>query len=287
MFSIIDSYNVKMQIVQGRELAAKDRHFLTRQRTTSDPYVVAFLGLDKRLGQTKTIDKTVNPIWNSTFSFSVPNKKKDQTMPADITAHRQSLKEGGATNDEKGTTIMIRACGIAFLKIYDDDKLTDPDLMGTVVVPIPAPTSKIPNRESITRQWYKVDNLFVPNATGEIEVEFTIIPVLVSKLSSSDWLPSPQTVAKWTASCMGTKPAVNEHNVIVENAPDRRNYIMALVNEMYANRSGGDKKRDSELFEVPLDTRLNQDTNSLINWLGKADKSVGRGGFSKLLLATS
>jgi hypothetical protein len=87
---------------------------------------------------------------------------------------------------------------------------------------------------------------------------------------------------------MGMKPAVvNEHNVIVENAPDRRNYISALVNEMYANRSGGDKQ--SDLFKVPLDTRLNQDTNSLVHWLSKADKSVGHagGGFSKLLATSS
>lgn len=274
MFSMIQSYNVTMKIVQGRDLVAKDRHFLTRQRTTSDPYVVAFVGIDKRLGQTKTCDKTCDPMWNSTFSFSVPNKK-EQTMPADMTTHRQSLTD--SEKEEPGDT--IRACGTAFLKIYDHDKMTDPDLMGTVIVPIPAPAK---TSTSVTKLWYKVDNLFVPNAKGEIEVEFTVEPVLISKFKTKEWLPSPEKVAQWTASAMGTQPAVNEHNVIVENAPDRRSYVTALVNELYSNRAS-DKQRSTDLFEVPLEDRLNQDTNALVSWLGKADKSVGRGGFSKLL----
>ena len=81
----IKSYLVDLTVIQGRGLAAKDRHFLTRQRTTSDPYVVALLGLDQSLGKTKTCKKTLSPVWNAKFHFSVQNKKHVK-VPKDMSA---------------------------------------------------------------------------------------------------------------------------------------------------------------------------------------------------------
>ena len=214
----INSYQVELTVIQGRDLAAKDRHFLTRQRTTSDPYVVALLGLDQRLGQTATCKKTLDPVWSAKFHFNVQNKKHVK-VPTDMSAFLDKTER--EDEDEQ-----IDACAMVLLKVYDEDQLTDDDMMGTLVVPIPA----APRSGLVTRKWYKVDNLFVPNAEGEVEVELRITPEL-KKMAARDFFPSPETFAKWSGCVLGKEQKVNEHNVVVDNSQDRKSYIMTVFKE--------------------------------------------------------
>jgi Ca2+-dependent lipid-binding protein len=216
-FLPINSYQVEMTVIQGRGLAAKDRHFLTRQRTTSDPYVVALLGLDQRLGQTKTCRKTLDPVWSAKFNFSVPNKKHVK-VPTDMSAFLQQSEQ-----EEQSST--IDACAMVLLKLYDEDHMTDDDMMGTLVIPIPA----APRSGLVTRKWYAVDNLFVPNAVGEVEVELQITPEF-QKTTMRDLFPSPETIAKWSVCILGKEQKVNDHNVVMENQ-DRKSYIMTVFKE--------------------------------------------------------
>lgn len=219
----VQGFNVEMTIVQGRDLIAKDRHFLTRQRTTSDPYIVAYLGMDQRLGQTRTCPKTLNPQWGSTFHFSLPNKRHAQ-----IPAHMSTFL-GNKTNETEGDlSEMIEACGMVLLKIYDQDEYTDDDMMGTLIVPIP-----VAPRSGLTSiRWYEVDTLFVPNAVGQVEVTLKITPELASGCSPRSLFPSPETIARWTSVAFGKKQTVNEHNVVVEtDASDRKNYILAVLKQ--------------------------------------------------------
>ncbi|KAL3893297.1 MAG: hypothetical protein SGARI_008255, partial [Bacillariaceae sp.] len=127
------------------------------------------------------------------------------------------LKESG----KEASNSTMDACAMVLLKIYDQDEFTDDDMMGTLVVPIPA----APRSGLSTRQWYAVDNLFVPNAIGEVEVELRITPEL-QKMSPKDFLPSPDTFAKWSGCILGKQQVVNEHNVVVENNQDHKSYIL-------------------------------------------------------------
>lgn len=221
----IQGFKVEMTIVQGRDLIAKDRHFLTRQRTTSDPYIVAFLGMDQRLGKTRTCPKTLNPQWGSTFHFSLPNKRHAQVPTHMSTFLGNNNKTNG---DNASSPEMIEACGMVLLKIYDQDEFTDDDMMGTLIIPIPvAPRSGL-----TTTRWYDVDTLFVPNAAGQVEVTLNVTPEIAAACSPRALFPSPDTIARWTSSAFGKKQTVNEHNVVVETeASDRKSYILAILKQ--------------------------------------------------------
>ena len=54
---------LKLSILQGRALAAKDRNALG-QKTTSDPYVEIW-AYNTRVGTTSVKKKTLNPDWRS------------------------------------------------------------------------------------------------------------------------------------------------------------------------------------------------------------------------------
>lgn len=289
MFRHVKGYDVEFTIVRARDLIAKDRHLLTRQRTTSDPYVEVFLGLDQRIGQTTVVEKNLNPEWNATFTFH-------------LSTESSSMQYKTAEGEE--------AAGIVFLKLYDEDVLTDADLMGTLVVPIPATTEQ----KSVTK-WYPVETLFCPNAKGDVEIHMELKPILggpLSRLSPEGGVmgaiaPSPQKVAKWAKAgrnfFTGNKVSDDrdDHdddnkNAIQENdSPTRRQYVVALVQALYdqhglsspssKNNSSSSRSADDELYEMSLENRLDQDTDQLEDWLEKAnDKSKGKSsGFASLL----
>lgn len=214
----IQSFQVEMTIVQGRNLVAKDRN-LFGQRTKSDPYVVVFLGMDHKLGKTKTCQKTLNPVWNSTFHFTVPNQRHAQ-VPVNMSTF---LQHSNTTAGDE----MMEACGMLLLKLYDQDTITDDDCMGSLVVPIP-----VCERSGLTtRKWYTVDNLFVPNAVGDLEIQLKIEPEL-GKPTFRCLIPSPQTLARWMYCSAGKQQTVNEHNVVVESDPyHRKNYVLEIFKQ--------------------------------------------------------
>jgi len=270
-WNAVHGYDVQMTLVRARDLVAKDRNLITRRRTTSDPYVEVFVGINQRLGKTRTIQKTCNPEWNETFTFHIEankiNKKSDDEPPA---------------------------AGVIFLKLYDEDILTDPDLMGTLVVPIPAV-----QEVSSETKWHPVENIFCQNATGEVEIKFELTPLKGGACFSGERMlasltPSPETVSRWVKngrnSLSGKKhkeDSTPDSNIIhEENKPNRREYIVALVEALYGNNrevsnqaprnsTVSSLNNDSTLFAVPLETQLEKETSDLKQWLEKVNHSRG------------
>jgi hypothetical protein len=99
----VESLTVTLTIFEGQGLIGKDRNFLGK-RTTSDPYVKIFLG-GKLKGQSKVIDKTLNPAWDEEFKLI-------------------------AVGDHARTT--LRHSHPLRLVIYDKDEMTEDDCMGVV-----------------------------------------------------------------------------------------------------------------------------------------------------------
>ena len=58
-------------VVAGRGLVAKDRSLLGKK--SSDPFVVISCG-KRRLGTTKVVDKSLNPVWDQAFKLNLNAK---------------------------------------------------------------------------------------------------------------------------------------------------------------------------------------------------------------------
>jgi len=142
------SFVMEISIMRGKNLVAKDQHWLTRKKTTSDPYVCAYYG-QKFLGKTETKSKTLNPTWNWKVRIAVP---LDDAIRA-----------------RQGYTDMAKIR----LMIFDKDKLTDDDFMGEITVPVCL-------NDTISEEWYQVGtgdksgNLFCHNASGDVKVKVEI-----------------------------------------------------------------------------------------------------------------
>ena len=138
---------IKVSIKRGRDLVAKDTNIFGKH-TTSDPYVKVYHGPNK-LGKTAIIKKTLDPRWtDETFSLKV--------VPRALDVYR---------NIE--------------CNIYDHDKLSSDDPMGTVYIPIPR------FRNHPVKEWYKVEkgegDNYCQNPKGHLFVEVEVI----SKLNKS------------------------------------------------------------------------------------------------------
>ena len=152
----VDKIHVEMYILAGDDLVAKDRNLLGR-KTTSDPYVEVYLLnnpkpifqngqsiTNYKIGKTSTVYKSLNPQWpspNNRFVFEIVH-------PWRVT-----------------------------LKIYDEDLLSDPDLMGIVTIPIPGPSSGNAASSALlapndTTNWYNIPKDSAKNAKGKLQVRF-------------------------------------------------------------------------------------------------------------------
>jgi hypothetical protein len=133
---------IKVRVLQGRDLVAKDTNIFGRS-TTSDPYVIVHMG-PNQMGRTSIVPKDLDPVWppNQYFRLNV--------LARSIEVYKQ----------------------IEF-NIYDNDKLSADDPMGTVFVTIPGMRNlKVVN-------WYRVENGegqdHCRNATGELLVEVQVL----------------------------------------------------------------------------------------------------------------
>ena len=140
----IQFMDVHIRILEGRNLVAKDKNIFGKH-TTSDPYIKIYHA-NNYVGETAIVWKTLNPVWKDE-KFKLP------VIP-------KALK----TFDN-----------VEF-NIYDRDRLSSDDSMGTVNVPIPLRLNK-----KVTG-WYPVMNGkgtdFCKNATGELRVEIELRPLL-------------------------------------------------------------------------------------------------------------
>ena len=137
---IIRLSDIKISVLQGRGLVAKDKNIWGRY-ISSDPYVVLRHGTST-IGRTSVIKKTLDPTWNDPiFRLSVV---------------RSAI---GFYNSIE-------------CRIFDRDNLSNDDPMGTVFVPIP------PLNNSKVLRWFPVQKgegeNHCRNATGELLIEIEV-----------------------------------------------------------------------------------------------------------------
>ena len=101
---------VQVRMVEGRGFVAADTNILG-QKTTSDPYAVVTLSMDRTRRSTRVISSTLNPVWNETLEMPV-------RFPV------QNLE-------------------IAF---YDKDVAGSDDYIGRVIIPL----DRLPNGKPLT-----------------------------------------------------------------------------------------------------------------------------------------
>jgi tellurium resistance protein TerZ len=126
--------HVQLTLIKGTGLVAKDRNMLGK-KTSSDPYVEVWAKnhqVPMRLGRTRTKKKTLEPLYNQTFTIDF----------------------------QQGTSAEHP---VFVLKIFDEDLLSEPDPMGIVTVPI------LPQVADDTR-WYDVDPNSADVASGKLQI---------------------------------------------------------------------------------------------------------------------
>lgn len=139
---------IKVDIVKARNLIAKDRN-LFGQRSTSDTY--AKLYIDSILvGKTKVGKATVNPVWNSLFTYMLGADSATNVFQQQRDNTNQVLK--------------------AELTLWDHDSLGKDDFMGSVVFTLD------PLHGNISK-WFPVGKESgdhkCENAQGEVEIKVT------------------------------------------------------------------------------------------------------------------
>ena len=145
----IQGVQVDIIVVEGRGLVAKDGSGIFSKKKSSDPYVKIYFG-GKNHGKTKTIDKTLSPRWNETYSIKLGTK------------HVEKILKG----DPKYNTIDF--------VIFDEDTLGSDDPMGTVSIPLVVRDTPA----NLSAQWYKVekgkDKYFCKKASGELSLKISV-----------------------------------------------------------------------------------------------------------------
>jgi hypothetical protein len=140
----LDIIEVKVTVLGGRGLVAKDKNLLGRN-TTSDPYVKIFHA-NSYVGKTAIVWKTLNPEWkDQSFCIAaIPN--------------------------------VLDKFDVIECNIYDHDTLSTDDSMGTVYIPIPRKFN-----EKVL-MWYPVEKGkgedYCRNAKGDLHVEIEVQPKL-------------------------------------------------------------------------------------------------------------
>jgi hypothetical protein len=140
----LDIIEVKVTILGGRGLVAKDKNLFGRS-TTSDPYVKIFHA-NSYIGKTAVVWKTLNPEWkDQSFCIAaIPN--------------------------------VLDKFDVIECNIYDRDTLSTDDSMGTVIIPIPHQFN-----EKVS-MWYPVEKGkgedYCRNAMGDLHVEIEAQPKL-------------------------------------------------------------------------------------------------------------
>jgi len=156
--STINGIEIDITLIQARNLIAKDTKGLFNKKKSSDPYAIIFWGGEK-CGKTKTIDKTLNPGWNETFKIKAGSTNMQQLL----------------NGDPKYSVIDI--------VIFDDDKLTKDDPIGTVSLPL----NFNDNPTNLPASWYTLGKGKAPyvakDFAGELEVKLSVsVERIVSKV---------------------------------------------------------------------------------------------------------
>jgi hypothetical protein len=148
----IEKMTVKIQVLQGKDLVAKDRNLLGK-KTTSDPYVVVSLlssrGRKVQLGKTPTIYKNLSPRWDHSVTASVSYLEHGPTLGSN---HYRNAP---------GNSMLV-------FEIFDEDQFSEPDRMGVVQIPL-----EWDNARPESGTWYEIPKNSAKNATGSIEIRIS------------------------------------------------------------------------------------------------------------------
>lgn len=147
----IDKMMVQLEVIQGKDLVAKDRN-LFGKKTSSDPYVLISLlctpsntlpGRKKkiqkiRLGRTETIKKNLSPVWNYSQTYAIPYSRKNDVLQ------------------------------IVF-DIFDEDKMSSDDCMGVVKL------EPIEWKNSVgSAVWHEIPKGSAKKVSGKIQTKMSI-----------------------------------------------------------------------------------------------------------------
>lgn len=144
----IDRMMVQFQVIQAKDLIAKDRNMFGK-RVSSDPYVQVSLlctpegntpGLKKKvqkikLGRTETMKKNLNPTWNYSQASAIPYSRMNEKLQL-------------------------------VFEIFDEDKLSSDDSMGALA--LPALEWKDSNGSAV---WYEIPKGSAKEVSGKIQIK--------------------------------------------------------------------------------------------------------------------
>jgi len=72
--SLSNGGKLSIEIKNGKDLCVRDKSMFSKG--SSDPYIKIMLGGSRKVGTTKVIKKSLNPIWNESFQIEVGGKDK-------------------------------------------------------------------------------------------------------------------------------------------------------------------------------------------------------------------
>ena len=142
-FPLLESIEIDLKVIEGRNLVAKDKKMFSSKKGTSDPYVKVSIAGNyiKSLGETKVIKKTLDPKWNKAFNHKIKSRDANRIARG---RHQTILR----------------------FEIFDQDTLTD-DPMGIVTIPLSL------TAEASTK-WYKVEKgagvNYCKKASGDLSI---------------------------------------------------------------------------------------------------------------------
>jgi Ca2+-dependent lipid-binding protein len=142
----IDKMAMEIKVLTGSGLVAKDRNFLGK-KTTSDPFVVVSLvsrGQKIQLGKTRTVQKSLSPIWDFTLSTSL-----------------SYLQHGPSPGFPNSNPMLM-------FEIFDEDLMSQPDNMGIVKVML-----KWEDLHPSAPTWHEIPKDSAKNASGKIELKIS------------------------------------------------------------------------------------------------------------------
>ena len=120
-------------VVRARDLLAADSNGM------SDPFIKLHTGNTKEHAQkTDVMKKTLNPVWNETFTFNLDRKQRQDDMT---------------------------------FECFDYDLLSSNDSLGSFDLPL---DSLLHNQECV--QWYRLEQEEEDTHQGEVEVRYTFVP---------------------------------------------------------------------------------------------------------------
>lgn len=138
----LPAVDVKLNVLGASDLPAADTACMSSTATSSDPYVRVYgdgvwspnstadkplVQIGALIGKTKTIPRSLNPVWNQSFFFTAPVTLDLQGQGESDDPPADPAPDGEA---EVANAVVVRAPQVRF-EVYDRDQFGEDDLLGT------------------------------------------------------------------------------------------------------------------------------------------------------------